>query len=98
MAFRMDMMNATNPPEQPPVWELAAYPKVVGIKQLKKALQAGRVLRVFLAKDADPQLTGELCRLCSRQGVPVACVATMAGLGKACAIDVGAAAAAALHP
>ena len=94
MAFRMDMMNATNPPEQPPVWELAAYPKVVGIKQLKKALQAGRVLRVFLAKDADPQLTGELCR----QGVPVAWVATMAGLGKACAIDVGAAAAAALHP
>ena len=36
---------------------------VVGVKQLKKALNSGRVRQVFLAEDADPMLTEPLAEL-----------------------------------
>ena len=37
--------------------ELHTKDKVVGIKQLKKALAEGRAKKVFVAGDADPKLT-----------------------------------------
>ena len=37
--------------------ELAAHNKVVGVKQLKKALRDGAAQKVFVAEDADPKLT-----------------------------------------
>ena len=37
--------------------ELKSAKKVVGIKQLRKALNAGSVKKVFIAEDADPLLT-----------------------------------------
>ncbi len=67
---------------------------VVGAKQLKKALQGGRASRVILARNADPVLTEPIFALCTHQGVSCLWVASMADLGKACGIDVGAAAAA----
>ena len=71
---------------------------VVGAKQLRKALKNDRILRAFLAKDADPAVTEPLEALCKAQSVPVTWVKTMAELGRACGIDVGAAAAAAVKP
>ena len=68
--------------------------KVVGIKQLKKALKEGIAQTVFLAQDADPQLTAPIAALCQANGVTCLPVKTMAELGQACGIDVGAAAAA----
>lgn len=67
---------------------------VVGAKQLKKALRAGRVLVAFLAADADPGVTEPIEALCKAQMIPVSWVKTMAELGRTCGIDVGAAAAA----
>ena len=67
---------------------------VVGVKQLKKALRAGRVQSAFFAADADPAVTEPVAALCSSNGVPVTWVKSTAQLGKACGIDVGAAAAA----
>ncbi len=69
---------------------------VVGAKQLKKALLSGRARRVFLAKDADPAVTEPIARLCREARVEASWVPTMTMLGKACGIDVGAAAAATL--
>ena len=69
---------------------------VVGSKQLKKALLSGRARRVFLARDADPAVTEPIARLCGEAQVEASWVPTMAMLGKACGIDVGAAAAATL--
>lgn len=75
---------------------LQTYPKVVGGKQLRKALRAGKVISVFLACDADPAITEPLEALCRQKEVPCTWVPDMRLLGCACGIDVGAAAAAAV--
>ena len=76
--------------------ELSSKDKVVGLKQVQRAVSAGRAGRVFLACDADPRLTRPLERRCRERGVPVSGAHTMAQLGRACGIDVGTAAAALL--
>ena len=73
--------------------ELKTQRKVVGIKQLRKSLKDGLVARAFLAENADPALTEPLAQMCVCQGVELILVPTMAELGKACGISVGAAAA-----
>ena len=67
---------------------------VVGSKQLRKALQNGRAQRVFLAENADPAITEPLARMCEEYSIPHTWVPSMADLGRACGIEVGAAAAA----
>lgn len=76
--------------------ELQSAKKVVGVKQLRKTLLDGTAKAVFLAEDADPTLTDPIRALCLKKHVPVTEVPTMAELGKACGIGVGAAAAAVL--
>ena len=73
--------------------ELKGARKVIGIKQLRRALGAGSVRKVFLADDADPRLTDPLCELRAGLGVELERVKTMKELGKAGGIDIGAAAA-----
>ena len=73
--------------------ELKTQRKVVGIKQLRKSLKEGQVACAFVARNADPRLTDPLTEECSRLGVELIEVPTMAELGKACGISVGAAAA-----
>ena len=63
--------------------------KLIGTKQVLKALKAGRVAAVYVADDADPMLREPL--------VEVIPVATMKELGKLCQIHVGAACAALLR-
>ena len=77
--------------------ELKQDNKVVGIKQLRRALANGSACKVFLAEDADPALTGPIARACEQQNVPCVRVATMRELGAACGICVGAACAAILR-
>ena len=77
---------------------LQSQPKVVGLKQLRKALQQGRVSEVFLADDADPAITDPIADRCSSEGIPVTHVATMQRLGTLCRIHVGAACAGLLRP
>ena len=67
---------------------------VVGAKQLRKAIQSGRAQRGFLAENADPAITESIVMMCEENSVPYTWVATMADLGRACGIEVGAAAAA----
>lgn len=74
--------------------ELENASKVVGVKQVRRALAGGRAKRVYLAKDADPQLIRPLERQASEQGVETAWAGSMKALGKACGIAVGTAAAA----
>ena len=72
--------------------------KVVGVKQLRKAIRAGRAALVFLADDADPALTEPIEAACRDCGIPVERVDSMRRLGEACGITVGSACAATLHP
>lgn len=76
--------------------ELKTGSIIVGLKQLRKALKIGTAQKVFLARNADPRLVEPIEALCREQGVPCIWVDTMAQLGTACGIEVGAAAAALL--
>ena len=70
---------------------------VVGTKQLKKAVKSGRAGHVFLAENADPAVTEPLEELCRENHIQITWVRSMAELGRACGIEVGAAAAAVLN-
>jgi large subunit ribosomal protein L7A len=70
--------------------ELASQDKVIGIKQSRKAIREGRAKRVYLAYDADPAITEPVADSCSEAGIPVVEEHTMAQLGQACRITVGA--------
>ena len=74
--------------------ELRTDRKVVGIKQLKKALIAGTAKKVFVADDADPALTEPIVQQCLSDHVDLITVPTMKQLGDACNISVAAAVAA----
>ncbi len=74
--------------------ELAASPKVVGAKQVRRALNAGTATRLYVAQDADPALLQPLVQLAVDKGVPVEQVSAMKQLGADCGIAVGAAVAA----
>lgn len=73
---------------------LSGSEKVVGLKQVRRAVTEGRARIVFLACDADPRLTETLEALCKEYDVAAVWDYTMAQLGKACGIAVGTAAAA----
>ena len=79
-----------------PLGYLTQHKVVVGARQLKKALISGKARLVCLAENADPALTGPIQVLCQQNSVACAWVPSMADLGRACGIDVGAAAAAAV--
>lgn len=76
--------------------ELKTTNKVVGVKQLLKALSRGQVSKVFVAEDADPMLTEPVVAQCAQAEITVVSVPTMRQLGAACDISVDAAAAAIL--
>ena len=71
---------------------------VVGAKQLKKAVKAGRAKYVFLAENADPAVTEPLEILCTANHIQITWVPSMTELGRCCGIEVGAAAAAVVDP
>ncbi len=68
--------------------------KVVGIKQVRRAMSTGLARELFLAKDADPELTSPLAEQAESQNIPVEWVDSMKKLGQACHIPVGASVAA----
>lgn len=73
------------------IQELSGSSKVVGAKQVKRALRDGRAVRLFMAMDADPRLLQPLVQEAVNRQVPVSQVPTMKELGAACGIAVGAA-------
>lgn len=69
-----------------------AYNVIVGTKQAIKALKNGEVKEVVVADDADQRVTNKLIQTANELQVPVTKVDSMKKLGKACGIEVGAAA------
>ncbi len=65
--------------------------KIVGTKQTLKALEAGGVEVVYVAEDAKPAIVGPVKEQCRELGVTLVTVESMAELGRACQIHVGAA-------
>ncbi len=94
--FCMDTMNIRGSAGPDGLAELRNHKCIVGMKQLKKALLRGGVSRVYLAQDADCAVTMPLAELAQSSGTEIIWVGKMHDLGRACGIDVGAAAAATL--
>jgi large subunit ribosomal protein L7A len=67
--------------------------RVVGQRQILRALGQGRLTKVVIAKDADVRMIKEMTQACLEAGVPYEQAEGMKELGSACRIAVGAAAA-----
>ena len=67
--------------------------KVVGTKQVLRALKAGTVSRVYAANDADTFIYQQVVRAAEEAGVPCVKAANMKELGMICGVDVPTAAA-----
>ncbi|MBI3998637.1 MAG: ribosomal L7Ae/L30e/S12e/Gadd45 family protein [Armatimonadetes bacterium] len=74
----------------------AAPARAVGTNQTAKAIARGAVMEVFVAADADRRVVEPVLRAAADRGLIPTEVESMAVLGRACGIAVGAAAAAIL--
>ena len=71
--------------------------KVIGSKQVKKAIIKGLARKVYLALDAEPHIIDPLRELCHQHEVEVEEIEKMEELGNACGIEVGSAAVALIN-
>lgn len=71
--------------------EIKNSPKVIGTKQVKKAINKGIAKKVFIAEDAEPHIIEPIKELCRQNQVEVSMVGNMDLLGNACGIEVGSA-------
>ncbi|MBR6029124.1 MAG: ribosomal L7Ae/L30e/S12e/Gadd45 family protein [Clostridia bacterium] len=71
----------------------ASEKKVVGTRQVLRALKSGGLQRVYVADDADTFLFQQVIRAAEAARVPAVRVASMKELGQACGVEVAAAAA-----
>ena len=90
----MDTQKYSLPADSVSLAGLSGSKVIVGAKQLRKALVKGCARRVYLAENADPAITEPLAALCQLNSVEFSWVRSMAELGNACGIEVGAATAA----
>lgn len=70
--------------------------RVIGVKQVLKALNKDQVEKIFIADDADKHILKHLLTISSAKDIPVEKIATMMELGNMVHIAVGAAAVALL--
>lgn len=68
--------------------------KIVGTKQVRRAINSQDVEAVYIAKDAENNIKDEIAQICSERQIQVIYVENMKKLGDACGIDVNAATAA----
>lgn len=73
-----------------------AAQRTVGVKQTEKAVKRQAAELVFIGSDADERVTGNLKELCRMNEVPCVATESMMEIGRACGINVKAAAAAIL--
>ena len=71
--------------------ELQTDNKLVGLKQSLRAIEGGKVKKVFLAEDAEPKVKTPVMNGCRNKNIEIEMVSSMAELGKACDINIGAA-------
>ncbi|HBB28432.1 MAG TPA: 50S ribosomal protein L7ae-like protein [Clostridiales bacterium] len=69
---------------------------VIGKKQTLRFLAKDEVSKVFISKDADVHVTKEIIDICKEKNIEIIYFDNMKELGRACNIDVNAAAAAVL--
>ena len=68
--------------------------RVVGVRQVLRAVKEDRAQEVFLAMDADSHLRSQIEQEVRNKGLPLHMIATMEELAALCRVDVPSAAAA----
>ena len=71
--------------------------RVVGFRQVLRALRDEKALRVYLADDASDEIRREVMAEADAHKVPLQKVATMRSLARMCSVDVPASAAAVIR-
>ncbi len=74
--------------------ELQNSKKVVGFKQVIRAVEKNNALKVFLAEDVSPNVYEKIVEICKVGNLEIEYADTMKQLGNICNIDVPAAVAA----
>lgn len=75
---------------------LGSENKVVGAKQVRRAIDLLEAQIVYIANDADDKIVLDIKKKCVNKEIPIVYVKNMAKLGKICGIDINAAVAALL--
>ncbi len=68
--------------------------RVVGARQVLRAVKEDKALEVFLAMDADPRLRSQVETAAREKELPLHLISTMEELAQLCRVDVPSAAAA----
>ncbi len=76
--------------------ELNTNNKIVGAKQVRRAVKEEKVEKVFIAEDVEEKIVADIKKMCQQKSIDIVYVKSMNELGKACGIDVNAAIAALL--
>lgn len=75
---------------------LGSNNKIVGAKQVRRALNSSEVEVVYIAEDAEQKVTDDIIKFCEEKQIQMIYVENMKKLGDACGIDINAAVAALL--
>lgn len=67
---------------------LDGHPHVVGLKQSRKAVSAGKAALAYIARDADMHVVFPFEKLCEEKNIKIVYVNNMKELAKACHVDV----------
>lgn len=76
--------------------KLKSNNKVVGAKQVRRALESSEAQMIYIAKDADEQIVSDIEEDSKNKQIQILYVDSMKELGEACGIDINAAVAALL--
>lgn len=68
--------------------ELRTSKKVVGMREVQRAIERGRAKRVFVALDVDEEIRRTIVVLAQKKNVPLEYVESARELGRACGIEV----------
>ena len=63
--------------------------RVAGLKQVQRFARLKLLDRVYIAKDADDDVTQKLLGVCAKHSIPYDMTHTMHQIGNACGIEVG---------
>lgn len=92
--YELLLLNGINMGYSPREGRVLKKMKFVGIKQVSKAVNLGKVNKVYIGKDVEAHLVKELIETCRMQKIEIVMVETMEELGKMSNIETKAAAAA----
>ncbi len=70
-----------------PLIELSTSPRTTGFNSVLRSAKRGEVIKIFLAKDADEKLAGEVRKIAAEADTPIEAAEDSVKLGRACVVS-----------